>query len=239
MPGPRLQKRHYVGKWDLPAGPSGSFWQQVSPAQLFVGSFLLLIALGTLGLRFLPGLYTGERLSWLDALFTATSAVCVTGLIVVDTATHFTIAGQAFLLLLIQLGGLGMLALTSMIIISLGRRLSLRQEALYTGSLQAAKFVEGRSLIFDVVRFTIIFEAVGAAVLFVLWLPRFEWREALWHAVFQSVSAFCNAGFSTFSDSLVQFRELARPTAESCMGGTYHVRLTPRPWQGNRGESGR
>jgi trk system potassium uptake protein len=195
------------GKWDLPVSRSGSTWQQISPPQLFVGSFVLLILLGTLGLRLLPGLYAGEPLSWLDALFTATSAVCVTGLIVVDTATYFTFWGQAFLLLLIQLGGLGMLTLTSMIIISLGRRLSLRQEALYTGSLQAARTVTQRRLIFDIVRFTLILEAIGALALFLLWLPRFGWKEAVWHAVFQSISAFCNAGFSTFSDSLVGFQE--------------------------------
>lgn len=203
----RKQTSQPPGKWDLPVPPSNSVWQRISPPQLFVGSFVLLILLGTLGLKLLPGLYVGAPLSWLDALFTATSAVCVTGLIVADTATYFTFWGQAFLLLLIQLGGLGMLTLTSMIIISLGRRLPLRQEALYTGSLQAARTIQKRRLIFDVVRFTLILEALGAVALFLLWLPRFGWKEAMWHAVFQSISAFCNAGFSTFSDSLVGFRD--------------------------------
>ncbi|NIQ58623.1 MAG: potassium transporter TrkH, partial [Gammaproteobacteria bacterium] len=78
------------------------------------------------GLETIPGLYTGPGLSWLDALFTATSAVCVTGLIVVDTATYFTTVGQAYLLLLIQLGGLGIITFTTLIIVALGRRLSLR-----------------------------------------------------------------------------------------------------------------
>ncbi|HYD53162.1 MAG TPA: potassium transporter TrkG, partial [Gemmatimonadaceae bacterium] len=105
-------------------------WRRLTAPQLFVGSFVALSLAGTLGLRVLPGLYTGERLGWLDAAFTAVSAVCVTGLVVVDTATYFTAAGQAFLLLLIQLGGLGMITFTSLIILLLGRRLSLRQEAL-------------------------------------------------------------------------------------------------------------
>ena len=89
------------------------FWRRLTAPQLFVGSFLLLIGLGTLGLKLLPGLYNGEPLGWLDALFTSTSAVCVTGLIVVDTATYFTTAGQAWILLLIQLGGLGIITFTS------------------------------------------------------------------------------------------------------------------------------
>src|SRR5680860_13887 len=116
-------KRILIGR-----GRGRSLWRELSAPQLFVGSFLLLILLGTLGLKTLPGLYTGAELGWLDALFTATSAVCVTGLILVDTATYFTTAGQAFILLLIQLGGLGMLTLTTLIILALGRRLSLRQE---------------------------------------------------------------------------------------------------------------
>ena len=115
------------------------------------------------GCELLPGLYTGERLGWLDALFTATSAVCVTGLIVVDTATYFTFAGQLFLLALIQLGGLGMIAFTTLIILALGKRLSLRAEALAAwrvGRGGAASSTSSR-LGRDVVRFTLAFEAVG------------------------------------------------------------------------------
>lgn len=180
-----------------------TLWGDLTAPQLFVGSFLLLAALGTLGLRLLPGLYTGERLGWLDALFTAVSAVCVTGLIVVDTATYFTPAGQAFLLLLIQLGGLGIVTFTSLIIVALGRRLSLRHESATGGSPDVAPHVDSRRLARDVVLFTLAIEAVGAALLYALWIPRFGWDGALWPAVFHSVSAFCNAGFSTFTDSLI------------------------------------
>ena len=178
----------------------------LTPARLLVLSFLGLILLGTLGLMFLPGLYVGERLSWIDALFTATSAVCVTGLIVVDTATYFTPLGQAFVLLLIQLGGLGILTFTTLIILALGRRLSLRHEAVTSRTVEVAPEVDFRHLVRNVVRFTIAFEAIGALVLFVAWVPSFGPGPALWHAIFQAVSAFCNAGFSTFSDSLMQFQ---------------------------------
>lgn len=203
----KARRRFSIGKWDVPQRSRFSIWQRVTPPQLFVGSFASLIAFGTVGLKVLPGLYTGDSLNWLDALFTCTSAVCVTGLIVVDTATFFTFAGQAFILLLIQLGGLGVMAFTSLIIIALGRRLSLREEALSSDSREAAPHVDPRRLAFDVVRFTLVLEGLGAMALYFLWGPRLGWGNALWPAVFHSVSAFCNAGFSTFSDSLMGLQE--------------------------------
>jgi trk system potassium uptake protein TrkH len=180
--------------------------RRVTPARLLLASFLGLIAFGTLGLRLLPGLYTGEGLGWVDSLFTATSAVCVTGLIVVDTATRFTIAGQAFVLLLIQLGGLGIITFTTLIIQAFGGRISLHAEAAAASHTDVAPDLDLKRLVRSVVGFTLLFEGIGAAILFVLWKGRFAAGEAVWHAVFQSISAFCNAGFSTFSDSLVGFR---------------------------------
>ena len=174
----------------------------MTPPQLFAGSFLLLILLGTLGFLLLPGLYTGDRLSLLDALFTATSAVCVTGLIVVDTATYFTAAGQAFILLLIQLGGLGIVTFTSVIILMLGRRMSLRQESVTAGAAEIAPHINFSQLTRDILRFTFACEAAGALLLLLAWAPE-GGTAALWPAVFHSISAFCNAGFSTFSDSLM------------------------------------
>lgn len=183
-----------------------TWWRRLSPAQLFVLSFLLLIVVGTLGLRLLPGLYAGAPLGWVDALFTATSAVCVTGLIVVDTATYFTAWGQGYLLLLIQLGGLGMITFTTLIILALGKRLSLRQEAISFAGAEVAPDVQVDRLTKDVFRFTMAIEVVGALLLYALWAPRFGMTEALWPAVFHSVSAFCNAGFSVFSDNMIGFQ---------------------------------
>lgn len=179
---------------------------RITAPQLFVGSFGGLILLGTIGFMALPGLYVGEDLTWLDALFTATSAVCVTGLIVVDTATYFTGAGQAYILLLIQLGGLGIITFTSTILLTLGMRLSLRHEAVTRSTADIAPHVSFNVLARDIVLFTFIFEVIGAIALFVFWLPTFPAGPAAWHAVFHAVSAFCNAGFSTFSDSLIQYQ---------------------------------
>jgi len=168
-----------------------------------VGSFIGLVLAGTVGFKLIPGLYFGDSLSWLNALFTATSAVCVTGLIVVDTATHFTPLGQAYILLLIQLGGLGIIAFTSLLISMLGIRLSLRHESIARSSAQVAPRVDTRKLVRHVIAFTLIVEAVGAVLLYVFWLPTYGVRGAVWPAVFHAISAFCNAGFSTFSDSLM------------------------------------
>ena len=157
-------------------------------------------------MQLIPGIYADERMSWLDALFTSTSAVCVTGLIVKDTAVFFTPLGQGFVLLLIQLGGLGMLTFASLIIMALGQRLSLRAEASSIVTPESALHLEGRNITHDIVRFTLLFEAVGALALYALWVPQFGWKGAAWPAIFHSVSAFCNAGFSTFSDSLMSFQ---------------------------------
>lgn len=154
----------------------------------------------------LPGLYTGAGLGVLDALFTMTSAVCVTGLIVVDTATYFTFWGQLWILAFIQLGGLGLITLTSIIIGSLGRRLSFRTETIAVMAPSGQANVEVWQLALAVTRFTLGIELVGAAILFLLWLPDLSAAEALWHAAFHAVSAFCNAGFSTFTDSLMSWR---------------------------------
>jgi trk system potassium uptake protein len=162
-----------------------------------------MILVGTLGLRLVPGFYAGgEPLGWIDALFMATSAVCVTGLILVDTATHFTWAGQAFLLFLIQVGGIGMVTITSLIILSLGRQLSVRAESVVPHMPSAAPRVDARRLTRDIIVLTLVLEAIGATLLFAAFRQHFPAGEALWHAIFQAVSAFCNAGFSTFSDSL-------------------------------------
>lgn len=180
-------------------------WQRVSSPQLFAISFLILILVGTVGFKVLPGLYTGQELSWLDALFTAASAVCVTGLTVVDTATYFTFWGQLWIMLLIQVGGLGILTFTSLIITSLGKRISLRQEEYSATLANLTPNINPQRLVRRVVLFTLGLEGIGALLLFFFWRDEFSTLQALWIAVFHSISAFCNAGFSTFSDSLMSY----------------------------------
>jgi trk system potassium uptake protein TrkH len=183
-----------------------SLWRRLTAPQIFVGSFLFLIAVGTIGLKLIPGLHTGAPVSWLDALFTITSAVCVTGLIVVDTATVFTTLGQAWVLLFIQLGGLGIITFATLLTFALGQRLSLRGEELSSGGTDVAPHLDVRRLTRDVVVFTLVIEALGALALYLLWAPDLGHRDAAWPAVFHSISAFCNAGFSTYTDSLIGFQ---------------------------------
>lgn len=183
-----------------------SWWRSLKPPQLFVGAFLTLILVGTVGFMVLPGLYAGPPLNWVDALFTATSAVCVTGLIVVDTAEYFTTWGQAYILLLIQLGGLGIITFTSVILTALGQRLSLRQEKLAGSGTNVVEDIDYRALTWAIVRFTFVVELIGGVLLYVFWVPRFGWGGAVWHSIFHTVSAFCNAGFSTFTTSLANFQ---------------------------------
>lgn len=182
-------------------------WRGMPPPALFAGSFALLIGLGTLGLKTLPGLYTGPELSGIDALFTATSAACVTGLVVVDTATHFTFWGQLWLLVLFQVGGLGLIGMTSLIIGAMGRRLSLRTEMIVVPALHESHGRELLGMILSITRFTLFIEAGCALALWLMFLPELGAQAAVWPAIFHAVSAFCNAGFSTFSDSLVGFAQ--------------------------------
>ena len=183
------------------------WWHNLSPSGLFVASFLLLIVLGTTGLMILPGLYTGAPLSLLDALFTMTSAVCVTGLSVVDTGTYFSFWGQAWILAFIQLGGLGLFALTTLIIGALGRRLSLRSEMIAGPPVEIAHRHTVRGLALAVARFTFLIEGAGAVLLWVQFIRTDGVIRGLWSAVFHSVSAFCNAGFSLYRDSLTGFAD--------------------------------
>lgn len=175
-----------------------------SPAKYAVRSFLVLILIGTC-LLWLPASGASRGLTFVEAFFTATSAVCVTGLAVVDTGTDLSLFGQTVLLLLIQLGGLGIMMLSSGAMILLGRKLGLQEKKLLKASVPGLHFSGARSLLIGTLLFTFTIEAVGALLLFFCWLPDLGWAKAAGAAVFHSVSAFCNAGFSLWSDSLTGY----------------------------------
>jgi trk system potassium uptake protein len=180
-------------------------WHELSPPATLALSFALLIAEGTAGMLLIPGLHAGERLSFVDALFTMTSAVCVTGLIVVDTATAFTRLGQLWIIAHVQLGGIGLITLTTLVIGAMGQRLSLRSEMVVAGPVDFTHRLDVRTLVLAVTRFMLAVELAGMFALFALFAPRLGVVEGAWHAVFHAISAFCNAGFSTFSESLAPF----------------------------------
>lgn len=175
------------------------------PAQILVLSFAAAIGLGTL-LLMTPAAATGAPLGLVDALFTATSATCVTGLVVVDTGTALSAFGQGVVLALIQLGGLGIMTYSSVFLLALGRRISFRGQALLEDTLGRGKRTPVRRLVRHVVAFTLIIEVAGALVLTAAFASNRPLGEALYQGVFHAVSAFCNAGFSLHADSLTQYR---------------------------------
>lgn len=177
------------------------FLQHVRPGTLFVATFALTIIGGMLMLK-TPNA-TADGISWLDALFTSTSAVCVTGLAVVDTEHALTPQGQVILLLLIQVGGLGIMTLTYFMALVVGQGISLRDRARLSELFSDDNLGAMGHLVGKVVLITLLIEAAGAALLQMAWAANPP-REGtlLWDAVFHSVSAFCNAGFSNFSAGL-------------------------------------
>ncbi len=174
-------------------------------SQIVVGAFLAMILVGSL-LLMLPFATTGHGVRFVDALFTMTSAVCVTGLIVLDTPKDFTLFGQLVILLGIQIGGLGYSATATLLLLALGRRIGLRErmmmmEVLNTLSMEGlVRFVK------VIVAITLIVEGVGALILTVRFSLDMDFLRAFYFGVFHSVAAFNNAGFSLFSDSLTAYR---------------------------------
>lgn len=175
--------------------------RKLSPERLFIAGFLFLICLGTLLLK-LPNATT-VKISWIDAFFTATSAVCVTGLTVVDTATQFTPFGHLVLLVLMQVGGLGIMTLTYVIAVVLSREMSMREQIILSDYLNEDNYSRIRSLLRQIVFTVFLFELLGAVGLFCS-LPAASgsFFERLFLSIFHSVSAFCNAGFSVYPNGL-------------------------------------
>jgi len=172
---------------------------------ILAGSFALVIAVGTLLLS-LPFARGGEPVPFVDALFTSTSAVCVTGLTVVDTGSRFSPAGQAVILALIQVGGLGLMTFAVFVGVVLGRKVAFTDRMVIQDSMHHTPRAGIRRLVRYVLAFTLAVEAVGAALLWLRFRGQFPAGEAVWQSVFHSVSAFCNAGFGLLPDNLVPYR---------------------------------
>lgn len=182
-----------------------SVYKKFTPVQLLNFGFVLIIIFGAL-LLMLP-ISSSESLSqnFLDALFTSTSAVTTTGLIVVDTGTYYSLFGQSIILILIQIGGLGYMIFFALIYIAMKDKLSitgkkfLRESLVRTDKIEMIKFVK------VIILFTFLIELTGVIVFFFYWLQYFPFAEALSQSVFHSISAFCTAGFSLFPDSLSSY----------------------------------
>lgn len=204
--------------------------------EVFVLSFAVAILLGALALM-LPSSTISGDIRFIDALFTSTSAVCVTGLTVLDTATYFTRSGQFIIMCLIQLGGLGIMTFSIVLLILSGRRMSLRDKMILQDAFVPAPIVEVPSLVRRLLLSTFAIEGLGALALY-LFTP----DRTFFAAIFHSVSAFCNAGFALKSTNLMAYRYNAGINLTICclivlggLGFFTHIDLARRVGRRSRG----
>ncbi len=168
--------------------------------------FIAVILLGTVLLMLPISTASGQWNDPIVALFTSTSAVCVTGHIVVDTATYFSTWGHIFILALIQIGGLGYMTATTFLLLLLGRRFGLKDKIALQQALDRAGIVGVANVVKSIIATTLLFELTGLFLLTFVFMPQFGPGRGLWLAVFHSISAWNNAGFSLFSDSLIGYQ---------------------------------
>lgn len=180
--------------------------RQLTITQTLVAGFFGLLCLGGFLLMLPISSAEGEVTPFWDAFFTATSALCVTGQITLNTALHWSWFGKLVIISLIQVGGLGFMSFILTFFFMTGRRINLRQQKIVQESLNLGDISESKSLIRYVVQFSLITELIGAILLAFNFVPHFGWRQGLIYSVFHSISAFCNAGFDLFGNSLYDFK---------------------------------
>ena len=182
----------------LPVKQKGKGFQHAE--SILALGFLAVILLGTVLLTLPAASRSGKGIGLFDSLFTATSAVCVTGLVAVDTGTTFSVFGQIVLLVLIQVGGLGFMVFATMIMVALGRKISIRGRMLIRESMNGASLSDLGRLTWLYLLLSIAIETVGTVFLSIRLVPLLGWKHGIWMALFHAVSAFCNAGFDLFGN---------------------------------------
>jgi trk system potassium uptake protein TrkH len=182
---------------------------RLKPVQILALGFAGVILVGALLLMLPISSANGHVTPFIDALFTATSAVCVTGLVVVDTGTYWSVFGQIVILLLIQVGGLGFMTFATFLAVLLGKRISLKERLIMQEAYNAFSIQGMVKLMLYVLGITLTIEGIGAVLLASQFIPVYGWRRGIYFGIFHSVSAFCNAGFDLIGNfsSLVPFAE--------------------------------
>ncbi|NOT85382.1 MAG: Ktr system potassium transporter B [Methylococcaceae bacterium] len=174
-----------------------------NPPAIVAGSFLLLILIGGVILK--TPWATTQPISWLAAFFTATSAVTVTGLTVIDTGSSYTLFGQCTLIILMQCGGVGLMTFAIFAILLMGERLSIHQQLVMTEALNQNGLQNVVRIAKEVVIYALVIEAIGMVLLSLCWVPEKGWSHGLFYALFHTVSAFNNAGFGLEPDNIVPY----------------------------------
>ncbi|NLY09790.1 MAG: Trk family potassium uptake protein [Tissierellia bacterium] len=179
--------------------------ENMNPPQVLAIGFFALIAIGTVLLNTPFASRNGASVGWLNALFTATSATCVTGLTVVNTASTYTSFGHFIIMLLIQAGGLGFMTMSTLLALFLRRKITYKDRLVIREQMNVDTSAGIVRFIINVLKFTFIVEGVCALLLSTRFIPRFGITKGLWFSIFHSISAFCNAGFDLFGNSLLDF----------------------------------
>ena len=169
--------------------------RKFSQTRIIALGYILIIIVGTLLLMLPAASQSGKSAGFVPAMFTAVSASCVTGLVVLDTATSWTVFGQAIIITLIQIGGLGFMTIATMFSMLLKRRMGLREREIMVESINTQHIGGIMLLTRKIIAGTVLFETCGALLLATRFIPRFGPVKGIWYSVFHSVSAFCNAGF--------------------------------------------
>lgn len=177
------------------------FFQHLSTTAVIIMSFFVTILLGAFLLMLPISSATGEVTPFVDALFTATTSVCVTGLVVVTTASHWSLFGHIVILLLIQIGGLGVIAITTIAILAMGRRVTLRDRMVLGDALNMDSLQGVVTFLKKVCKGTLLVETIGAVCYLFVFIPEYGIVRGIWYSVFHSVSAFCNAGIDILGDN--------------------------------------
>ncbi|MGD0035488.1 TrkH family potassium uptake protein [Paenibacillus illinoisensis] len=177
----------------------------LSPPLILVGGFLLIISIGTILLMLPISNRSGEHLAFIDALFTATSAACVTGLVVVDVGTTFNLFGQIVIMVLMQLGGLGFMTIATLFALVLGKRISLKDRLLLKEAINADSMEGIVRIIRKVLIFSFTIEGVAAVILALRWAAEMPLGQAAYYGIFHSVSLFNNGGFDLFGNSFQHY----------------------------------
>lgn len=181
---------------------------KLQPAQTIIIGFLILILLGSALLATPFATRSGRPVPYLDALFTSTSAVCVTGLVVVDTGTVYSLFGQIVIILLIQAGGLGVMTVMSLAFLLLRKRITLSERMVIKESFNEFDLSGLVKVILKVIKVTLIAELLGAGLLAIRFIPAFGWDKGMFFSLFHAISAFCNAGFDLFGPVSAPYKSL-------------------------------
>ncbi|MFK4881487.1 potassium transporter TrkH [Lactococcus garvieae] len=179
--------------------------KNLTDLQIIFLSFIFIVILGGSILSLPISSRTGEYTSFVDSLFTAISATCVTGLAVLDTSTYWSFFGQVIILILIQVGGLGFMTLVASIFLLLNQKVSMKSRTALQKTYSVSHLGFKKSLVLGILFISLIAEFIGSVLLSLIFIPEYGWLKGGWFSIFHSVSAYCNAGFDLFGNSLVSY----------------------------------